>query len=73
MKKIIFKPSDFECTFSECYVGFFLCEDMIGFKSEYGETGYCDTGEYFKDSGKKVIPLYYEIINTESADENKKS
>ena len=60
MKRLIMKPCDFECPVRECPPGYFLYQDMVGFKSEYGSDAYCDTGEYFCVQDAKVIPLTYE-------------
>jgi hypothetical protein len=59
--KIILLPADFECAYEDCPPGLFLCGQMIGLKSEYSEEGYCDTGERFCATEKKVIPLKYGI------------
>lgn len=63
-------PAGFETTFEECPPGFFLFNEMVGLKSEYGEDAYCDSGESFwggtsvptERAKLKVTPLKIEVI-----------
>jgi hypothetical protein len=69
MKRPVFKPSDFSMTLEECPPGYFLCGDMIGFKTEYGndecDETYCDSGESFSAKGAIVVPLEYSWVEEE--------
>ncbi len=76
--RIDIKPADFECTLAECPSGLFLKDNMIGLKTEYGPCeAYCDSGEAFWGGAEvkgdvakvKVIPLQYEVINSQASEE----
>ena len=67
MQRLEMKPDGFPLTLAECPPGFFLKDDMIGFKSEYNDV-FCDSGEAFwagtsvQVERDKIIvqPLVYE-------------
>jgi hypothetical protein len=69
-KKLVMVPEDFAIPFSECRPGFFVIEDELFLKSEYGEEAYCSSGEAFwggasnkEDRAKiKVIPVTAEWL-----------
>ena len=74
MKELVFKPAHFKLKLKECPPGFFLFENSVGFKSEYGDDVYCDSGERFW-GGKTireetlelvVIPLEYQWVERDS-------
>lgn len=68
MQRLEMKPDGFPLKLKECPPGFFLFNDSICFKSEYGDDAFCDSGEYFwggtsdkKDRGELIVqPLVYE-------------
>ena len=55
MKRLIMKPTGFECTFGECPPGFFIIDDELCLKSDYQTKtpkgykpdAYLDNGSYF--------------------------
>lgn len=48
MKRLELKPSGFPMTLAECPPGFFLFENHVFLKSEYGHCeSYCESGEMF--------------------------
>ena len=65
MKRLVMKPADFPCTVEDCPPGFFLYDEMTGFKSEYYSSNhkveaYCDTGEAFCYTDEDLVtPLNY--------------
>ena len=47
MKKMIIRPTDWECTLKECPPGLFMRNGYLGFKTEYGPEI-----EVFNESGE---------------------
>ena len=47
MKRLIIVPDQWQCPLKECPPGFYMYEDNLCFKSEYGFEVFCDSGEYF--------------------------
>ena len=48
MKQLIIVPDGWPCTLAECPPGFFVIEESLCLKSEYGDNeAYVDSGEYF--------------------------
>ena len=61
MKRLILKPADFPLQYKECPPGLFLWGESVGLKTEYGQDGFCDTGETFcRPEFEIVTPLRYE-------------
>lgn len=46
MKKLTIEPQGWPCRLCECPPGYFVFDDDLCFKSEYGDS-YCDSGESF--------------------------
>ena len=47
MKRLVVIPAGWPCTYAECRPGFFVVDELLCLKSEYGSDGYCDSGEAF--------------------------
>jgi hypothetical protein len=48
MKRLLMEPSGWSCTLAECPPGFFVCDDSLCFKTEYGAVGsFNEAGEHF--------------------------
>jgi len=62
MKKLILKPADFPMLYNECPPGLFLWGQSVGLKTEYGQDGFCDTGETFCRQDDVVTPLQAEWV-----------
>jgi hypothetical protein len=61
MKLLVLKPADFPMPYKECPPGLFLWgAQAVGLKTEYGQDGFCDTGETFCNHDCEVTPLRYE-------------
>lgn len=59
MKRLVIHPEGWPCSYAECRPGLFLCDDMVGLKTEYGDDGYCDSGESFAAKDAQVQPVTY--------------
>jgi len=47
-KTIMIEPEGWKCKFKDCRPGFFVFDEMLFLKSEYGGgEAYCDSGESF--------------------------
>ena len=57
MKRMIIVPDGWPCLYHECRPGFFVVNESLYLKSEYGGEGYCDTGEYFAKTDCMVQPV----------------
>lgn len=57
MKRLIIVPEGWPCLYSECRPGFFTADAMLGLKTEYGDDGYCDSGEAFASKDRLVQPV----------------
>lgn len=57
MKRLIIVPDGWPCTYRECRPGFFTSDAMLGLKTEYGDDGYCDSGEAFARKESLVQPV----------------
>jgi len=82
MKSMIIEPHGWPCTLSECPPGFFVFDDDLFLKDEYGhesdETGkwytsaYCSSGEFFRGGAKtkkdreKLVVQPVEVVWEES-------
>ena len=47
MKRLIIEPNGWPCFLEECPPGFFMFQDSLCFKSEYGDEQFCESGEMF--------------------------
>lgn len=48
MKRLVLRPVGWPCALADCPPGLFVCDDVVGLKTEYGNTeAYCDSGERF--------------------------
>ena len=56
-KKLVLEPEGWECTFKECRPGLFAYDGGVGLKTEYGNEGFCESGETFCSDDTKVIPV----------------
>lgn len=52
MKRMIVEPEGWQTTFAECRPGFFLHENYLCMKSEYGQDAYVESGEFFWGGAK---------------------
>lgn len=57
MKRLVMHPDGWPCRYDECRPGHFLYGDSLCLKSEYGEDGYCDSGEFFVRTESTVQPV----------------
>lgn len=61
MRRLIIKPEGWPCVLQECPPGFFMFEDSLCFKSEYGDDQFNEAGEIFwgrkedKEERAKVV------------------
>jgi len=61
MKEVIIYPLGWMCKIEECPPGFFMYEEQLCFKSEYGQDNiFCSSGEYFITRNIIVQPVSYE-------------
>ena len=47
MKQLIIEPDGWECKFKEYKSGYFVYNESLYLKSEYGGDAFCDSGEHF--------------------------
>lgn len=58
MRRLIITPKSWACALAECEPGFFVYEDQLCFKSEYGpDDVYNSAGERFSDKTVIVQPV----------------
>lgn len=54
-------PDGWPVKVEECPPGFFMCDDQLCFRNEYGQNGiFNSAGEYFVTRGIMVQPVIYE-------------
>ncbi len=57
MRRLIIKPFDWKCSLDECAPGFFVYNDQLCFKTEYGANEvYCSSGEHLALKNIEVQP-----------------
>ena len=73
MKKMIVVPEGWSCEFGECRPGFFVFEENLFLKTEYGDNeAYCCLGEYFWGGVSKkedLVKLEVQPVCTEWIEE----
>lgn len=52
MKRLVIVPDGWPCSLAECRPGHFVCDEILGFKTEYRESdgkiqAYNEAGEFF--------------------------
>jgi len=64
MRDLLLVPDGWPCKLKDCQPGFFVYEDQLCFKTEYGDGDiFCSSGEYFSKDGRQdliVQPVSYE-------------
>ncbi len=58
IRQMIIKPDGWACSYADCRPGFFVVGEHLYLKTEYGDDGYCDTGEAFCVKDAIVQPVY---------------
>lgn len=56
---MIIVPDGWPCPYAECPPGFFVVDHNLYLKTEYGDDGYCGTGEAFDAKDWEVQPVIY--------------
>lgn len=57
MRRLVMQPEGWPCPYVECRPGFFVFNDNLCLKSEYGDAGYCASGESFVRREQTVQPV----------------
>lgn len=57
MRRLTIQPEGWPCSYAECRPGFFILDNDLFLKSEYGGEGYCSTGEIFAYRASEVQPV----------------
>jgi hypothetical protein len=63
VKKLIIVPDGWKCKLNECPPGFFVYDNQLCFKTEYGKDEvYCSSGETFCVDNPEVQPVVEEWV-----------
>lgn len=57
MKRLVMQPDGWPCAYMECRPGYFVSGDSLCLKSEYGQDGFGDSGEFFARHELVVQPV----------------
>ncbi|KAB2792903.1 hypothetical protein F9K96_07205 [Brucella anthropi] len=57
MKRLVLIPDGWSAPYGEIRPGLFLANGEVCLKSEYGQEGYCDSGEAFARHELEVQPI----------------
>jgi hypothetical protein len=58
MKRLVLKPNGWKVPYMDCPPGLFVTDEgTVGLRTEYGDEGYCDSGEAFCSRDKEVTPV----------------